>query len=184
MSLGISTFHFTRWVALRFAELKSNHRIKVDISDTLGKEQWRQVLSNRSDQDTFCKEKYMGSKMKLGPLEKWKIYKFKIPSLTTVLVRGGRTSSPIISCYFLNLRLWKKLNNESAIKLKGNCLRKEKKHLQSYMIWRSVMWILAKKFHSLLEPGVPSSIWWRIFKCIIKMTWRSTHPCLSVINQD
>ena len=39
MSLGISTFHFTKWVALHLAELKSNHRIKIeknhDISDTL-----------------------------------------------------------------------------------------------------------------------------------------------------
>ena len=108
MSLGISTFHFTRWVALRLAELKSNHRIKIDISDTLGKEQWRKVLSNRSDQDTFCKEKYMGSKMKLGPLEKWKIYKFKILSLTTVFSNHF--------CYFSNLRLWKKL----LIKVQSN----------------------------------------------------------------
>ena len=43
--------------------------------------------------------------------------------------------------------------------MKKELFEEGKELLQSYMIWRSVMWILAQKFHSPLEPGVPSSIW-------------------------
>ena len=131
MSLGISTFHFTKWVALHLAELKSNHRIKIeknhDISDTLVVKGGGDPFTTYTWKRTVTTSLIHSDQWSVHILQKknkwqvkWSFLHLKNEKSTNSKSYPWQLSSPIISCYFWNLRLWKillmkVLSNEKGI---------------------------------------------------------------------
>ena len=118
MSLGISTFHFTKWVALHLAEFKSNHRMKTEKKLRPFRYTWKRTVTTSLIQ-SFWSGHILQRKNKWEV--KWSFLHLKNEKSTNSKSYPWQLSSPVISCYFWNLRLWEKkllmkvLSNEKGI---------------------------------------------------------------------